>query len=663
MRKFKRYSFFAALAAIFIAVTTACDGSDPENKDNYSNLWNEYKDNVLTLSEEGASYVESYEDDSVIQFSPDTPENLIPKEGTILLVPQSEKAPFGFLGKVVRVERNNGYKIFTEPAPLDEVFENLSIDGGIESIDGIEEVVDADGNPVEYELVDTLFDVSDEAKSPAKSRTGTFYLKNKIVRFPFKINAEKIGEATKIEGQVYAGFKKFNLSVDINNNNTSYVDLDVTPVVGLNTTVSVKLAEKNAKWNEKNMLIGKITLRAAVGPVILPIVLSVYGTIGATGEIDAKLTFNPEYSTNWHIKYKNGKWTNDKKESPTKNPWLVGEFDVSGKIYSGTKLGLMVGLYSSTVGIGVNITPKYQLGCSARLSSENILNINPLVEQDMVVSSEVYCAAKIFGKNLAKYSMQFPDYVLWNEKLYLLPQYEDFSAIGNATHGEISYKIDQNYFLRPLGFRHGLTVFESDGTKEIETAYPSSNKTDAKGFTYYNHTTKELAGGRTYYASPTIYGLNRKFHGEKHEFKTEATYHLGFRCVNQSYDVISFNFSLNDLTGNKLDYTTEATDYSGAAMRVHITGDYNANTNTLTGQFDFYFYEDPGQRRIDGFSVNLSSGDSGYVDCPKIVNNEGCYAAVRIYNASSNQAKSKRYNTPIDKDGDCNVGLFNKYFK
>lgn len=39
-------------------------------------------------------------------------------------------------------------------------------------------------------------------------------------------------------------------------------------------------------------------------------------------------------------------------------------------------------------------------------------------------------------------------------------------------------------------------------------------------YTYYNYSSRELPENRTFYASPTIFGLNRKFHGEKHEFMT-----------------------------------------------------------------------------------------------------------------------------------------------
>ena len=96
-------------------------------------------------------------------------------------------------------------------------------------------------------------------------------------------------------------------------------------------------------------------------------------------------------------------------------------------------------------------------------------------------------------------------------------------------------------------------------------------------------------------------------------------------------------------------------------MRVHITAQYNSSSKTLNGIFDFYFYNDPSQQRKDGFSVSLATDDSGYVDCDKVIDNGGCYAALRIYKAANSKAARKKYNRALVND-DCNVGIFNKNY-
>lgn len=522
----KTTNFFKAIAklmTVLIAVMAVSCEESPETIDDESGSDGDLKGNVVVMDEQVVQYVESCQNDSIIKFSSSIPENLIPRIGSIIYVPQSEKTPYGYLGKIIKVEKTDGYKVFTETAPLDEVFGDLSVGGTIESINAIDEVLDAEGNPIEYEIVDSLYQETG-TKVSVKSRAQDFNLKDKLIKFPFDIyNGEAGKKSIKISGEVYAGLRNFSLSIDIHRQNVSYVDLNLTPCVGFNATSTVKLAGDKKEIDD--ILIGKVTFHAtiptAVGiPLIFPITLYVYGTCGASGEITATLRFQPEYSTNWNVKYENGQWTCDKNDPPARNPWIASEFEVKGEIHCGPKLGVRVGLYNATSGIGIDVIPKYSVGCSVSISSENILNINPLVEQTITISSEAYCVAGLFGKQFAKATFRFPDYVLWNDKMYLLPQYSDFTATGNGVHGEISYKIDQNYFLKFMGFKHGLTIFDSDGTTEIETEYPASSHTDSKGFSYYNYSSRELPENRTFYASPTIFGLNRKFHGEKHEFMT-----------------------------------------------------------------------------------------------------------------------------------------------
>ena len=129
---------------------------------------------------------------------------------------------------------------------------------------------------------------------------------------------------------------------------------------------------------------------------------------------------------------------------------------------------------------------------------------NHKVNLEIALNSEVYCVAKVFSLNLAKYEMNLPKFVLWSEKLYLLPQYEDFEAYGNSTSGEISYQIDQHYFLEGEGVKSGASVFENDETTLIKSYFPSPTSTNNRGYKSYNVSVSGLQGGETYYASPVV---------------------------------------------------------------------------------------------------------------------------------------------------------------
>ena len=100
----------------------------------------------------------------------------------------------------------------------------------------------------------------------------------------------------------------------------------------------------------------------------------------------------------------------------------------------------------------------------------------------------------------------------------------------------------------------------------------------------------------------------------------------------------------------------EGKAYAGALL--DFTAQYDENSQKLKGIFDFYFYDDPSQRRQDGFTVSLASGDSGYVSCSKVINNGGCAAALRIFSSNSRSAKNADYSRAVGDEG-CNVGFYN----
>ena len=656
----KVFSFLIVFVAIVMA--NSCNSSDDDIKIDAGNDSNYYTQvNVVNVLKEEAQQfiVESPTNDSLLVFSSLTPDEALPKVGTIIYVPITEKTPYGFLGKVTSIEKGNETMVKTESVPLEEAFDNLSVDTVMNLMDKVESVLDEDGNPIQYEMIDSTLTESGNAKTRAGG-----YWQGGVIKFPFTIGKREDGH--ELIGTLYAELTNFDFNIDIVNNELRYIDVKADPTVKMSLTDKINI-KKEVK---RSKLIGTvncapITIPTPIVPIILRPKLYLYLVYGATGEITASMSLQYQKSFKTEMHWRNGNW--DKKlfcnDLKNENPWTVTEFDINGELYVGSKMGLLVGLYSATTGIGINVILKISLGAEAKLSTENLLDINPQVELAAKWSGELYFTASLFKRPIAHYSFSSPEYVAWSEKLYLFPQFGDFEAIGASTSGEVSYNTDSHYFLAALGVKTGARVYESDKKTIVGTYFTGKTTTDNKGINYFNVNVDGLKPGAKYYAAPVCSWLGFTWpSSSKKEFTTEASYHLGFRCASQSYDVINFNFSLNNTTGNVIDYTTEATDYSGEPMRVHITAQYNVSTQTLNGIFDFYFYNYPGQQRKDGFSISLATDDSGYVDCSKVVDNGGCYAALRIHKQSSRAATVKRYNKPLYED-DCNIGIFNKYYK
>lgn len=656
------------LSLFFLVIFQACKNDENIQIPVVDNQYYTTTNNGINIFKEDAiQYIqEDVVNDSLIVFSANSPDDLLPKIGSTIFIPISGKTPSGFLGKILSIEKGNPIKVFTESAPLEEVFQNLSIDTTlVDVISNVENIVDAEGNPIDFEIIDTLLKDTIDAASNSKITRAGGYWQGGVIKFPFTIAKGEDGH--KLTGLLYVDVKNFNFNIDIVNNEISYFNFRADPTIKVIVKDETKIIETNKDTLEKRTLIGTVNCAPITipTPIFVPIILRpklyLYLVYGVQGSIKASIGLQYQTSFECEMIWKNKQWNNRFSWKGPKNekPWTVTEFDVSGEVYLGSKMGLLVGFYSATTGVGVNITPKFSLETNAKLSTENLLDINPEIGLSAKWSGDLYFTASLFKRPIAHYSFSTPEYVVWSEKMYLLPQFANFEAIGSSSSGEVDYQIDSHYFLSVLGVKTGTQVYDSDKKTVIGTYYPTPTKTDNKGVKYYNVDIEGLSPGKTYYAAPIASLFNFAWpSGQKHEFTTEAKYNLGFRCVGQSYDVINFSFDLNNKTGNVIDYTTEATDYDGSPMRVHITATYNSSNQTLNGVFDFYFYDDPSQQRKDGFSVSLATDDSGYVNCSKVIDNGGCYTALRIYKSSSQTAR-KNYAAPLVND-DCNIGIYNK---
>lgn len=642
----------------------SCSDDKNDGSGNTGNGHTAQNTSVIVLENISQYIADEVETDSLIVLSANTPDDLLPKIGSTIFIPISEKTPSGFLGKILSIEKGNPIKVFTESAPLEEVFQNLSIDTTlVDAISNVENIVDAEGNPIDFEIIDTLLTDTIDAPSNSRITRAGGYWQGGVIKFPFTIAKGEDGH--KLSGLLYIDVKNFNFNIDVVNNEISYINFRADPTIKVTVKDETKI-ETNKNKLEKSTLIGTVNCAPITipTPIAVPIILRpklyLYLVYGVQGSIKASVGLQYQTSFECEMSWKNKQWNNRFFSKGPKNekPWTVAEFDVSGEVYLGSKMGLLVGIYSATTGIGVNITPKFSLEADAKLSTEDLFDINPEIELAAKWSGDLYFTASLFKRPIAHYSFSTPEYVVWSEKMYLLPQFENFEAIGSSSSGEVNYQIDSHYFLSVLGVKTGTQVYDSDKKTVIGTYYPTPTKTDNKGVKYYNVGIEGLSSGKTYYAAPIASLFNFAWpSGQKHEFTTEANYRFDFRCDGQSYDIISFNFNLNDANSNSFLVTAEGQDYNnGPFFNAIIKGSLNKNSNTIEGTVEMNFIGLPEQRRIDAFSIPI--GSTGYVNTTKVLDNGACYTAVRITNNSDAKARALSFDGVILNNGsDCNVGL------
>ena len=645
------------LSLLFLVVAfQACKSDDELQTSVVNNNYYTTTNGITVLKEEAQQFiVESPTNDSQLVFSSSTPDEALPNVGTIIYVPITEKTPYGFLGKVTAIEKGNEIMVKTESVPLEEAFDNLSVDTVINLMDKVESVLDEDGNPIQYEMIDSTLTELDNAKTRAGG-----YWQGGVIKFPFTIGKREDGH--ELIGALYAELKNFDFNVDIVNNELRYIDVKADPTVKISLTDRIKIKSSE----EKSKLIGTvncapITIPTPIVPIILRPKLYLYLVYGATGEITASLSLQYQKSFETEMHWHNGTW--DKKlfcnDLKNENPWTVTEFDVNGELYVGSKMGLLVGLYSATTGIGINVTPKISLGAEAKLSTENLLDINPQVELTAKWSGDLYFTASLFKRPIAHYSFSSPEYVAWSEKLYLFPQFGDFEAIGTSTSGEVSYNIDSHYFLAALGVKTGARVYESDKKTIVGTYFTEKTTTDNKGINYFNVNVDGLNPGATYYAAPVCSWLGFTWpSSSKKEFTTEAGYTVCWRCQGRE-DIWSLNLDINPSNTN-ITMTFDAPTYTGQTKR-YLKATYNPSTQNISGTVETLFYDNPDDRRIDGFSLDISGDDTGYVTNSKVLDNGACYTQIRFIK-NSHASNAKRIGVKVKDDSEgldpCGLGEY-----
>jgi len=513
---------------VLATLLSACDKTESDSTDEPDvpdvppvNISDESVLPVNVLGKDFADYIESvvWNDDSTqltVVLNSSIPVNDIPKAGTIMVIDACETYPFGFAATVITVEQNDNIVLHCTPPDLSQFADSfdLSTDDDTFSAELVD-IVDNDGKPVEYEWVEN------DAVSRASYEHG---VDNKIVSLPFNISVSNgtAWDNLSFSGRVYCGFKHLGIRINKPSGGrmTTSFDIEPTAAISATTTVTGKVsATKNIRLGQMRFVVrGSI----AGVPVILPVSFYIYFVAEASGEIKCELELSSEYNASYTVSDASGSWksvkNNDKKE--VSSPWAVGKLDLSGSISAGIKCGVMIGLYSSTVGVGLNITPKYTLSASASLSSDNLYKINPEVGNKVEVESEVYCAAKIFGKELGKYSYNFPSISLFNESLHLFPGISNFKAeCKEATSATVTYDREKRFFLEGVNAEEGLALLD-ENNKPI--SYHQTSTTGDTG----EHISKQyrfsnLAPKRNYYVAPYYKVFGKTFLGDGKSIRTK----------------------------------------------------------------------------------------------------------------------------------------------
>lgn len=663
--------FLVPLLFLFLVAACSSDDDDGNSNNQYNPNFVDKDGSVVPISEDIASYIiEVGPNNSYLIFKASTPEKFLPRVGEMVCATVNPSTPSGFLGRITKISViDKGIEVLAETVALDEAFKYLTLDESIDITSQLESITDADGNPVDFQLVD----VSDNGTKASVTQTIQF---EPGVEYKYSEN-KKAYVKCKVS---------LTASVDVNidiNEGVDYLKIGGAVKAGYNGSFGIV-----GEWKEE---LGKDpvhTLNFAhinVGPLVVSPVINIYLTLGANGKIELQYKLNKTIlDRKAFIEYRKGKWSNEYKDSDSPNDDFyfddgTASFGLEGNVYLKPAIGLQLGLYGEALAAEVAFGPKLNFKAKVgweflkfdregiKLNYPNVVDDIPKVTSSFDINGALKVKSKVWGIKLLDQTVAQTNISLWTRDYAIFPTIQNFKAYGEAGAAYTSMDVNPYYFFSLFSAfaeaKYGVSLFDEKEelvrSEELGTGstlwFPASLKIDRCAYKF-----EDLFPGKTYYVAPMIkWGDNIELYGKKKKIETESKYEFGMRCAGRDYDIITYSFDLSESSNHSFTTTYSGQDYpgGGGGFSATIKGKLNTDTNMIEGTVEMDFYSDPSQRRIDSFSVSLSD-NSGYVTCNKVLSNGACTTAVRIVKQAS-KTKSQAIYHYSPEDYDCNVGLGN----
>lgn len=414
---------------------------------------------VVQLTVEDESFILSVtkdedetSDKNTIIYAYNTPTDKLPKEGDIILYSEiTEKFPAGFLGKVTSVEETgDGYVVHTEPAALDEAFDQLYINKTFDLI------------PQEGEEVQTRIGISQD-------EDGFFCLDQPI-------SLEK--DIFSVNGSVTAGFKLY-IHIEIDNAAQKPPYMFVT----LQTKATSSLGFGIHASGDVNLLeipVGEYAFNKVPATIVLTPTVQFSFVLDAEGDLgfDSNVEFSKK--TVSALLCKDGKWEKGANDIDS-DGFFNYEMDsnagitMQGSVFAGIATALELQLFNNDK-MKIGITPQVGFEETASLSltpSSQDDNLYETLKDSKLtaglgVKVDAEAEANILKDSKALIKTSIFEFTFFEKPYYLFPSFENTEISINKEDktAVVGYNVS-----RDLIFNSGLGVaLYKDGVFETQTS-------------------------------------------------------------------------------------------------------------------------------------------------------------------------------------------------
>jgi len=506
----KKLIALISLIFTFVSCDFLADSNDTQELTGYGKF--KLTEEAVFMTEEQTSLFASVEN-GMITMPLSASEEDIPSAGDVILCPITDKTPAGLLVKVISVEKTGtGYVLSTEPAMLQDAFEELKVNSSFDISSFVENITDGDGNIIEAESVSS--DIwSDFAGSPEDTTSA----------IPTKAagNAE-LAVKFPVKTDWFSGylFTEFNLNVDIDISkrqlNRFYVGLNkktgIYGDMGFETEAGFKavLVEKSVSF--RPFLIPGT-------PIVIRPSMYVEDTFEAKGKLETKLDLrflceNHTYSIDFH----GGRTSFDSKDEGTNENHLKFRYlNAEAELELAATCGCKFAIYDDEMlAFGVEASAKQNLHLQNEIMMENdgLLIENPAVDVTPSLEASAYCESFLFGiadvGEDGKISYDW-DFGLPSYRISTLPQFFEIQTNKAGGTLTVSSEVEETCLLECS--EEGFALFKvGEDEPLVHLSFSAGEKTKAVISDELTFNLPDPEKG--YEARPYAVADNRYYYGE-----------------------------------------------------------------------------------------------------------------------------------------------------
>lgn len=366
-----------------------------ENTEQYEITY-QYKDNVIVLDERTSDYIERIVADTIIYFSSQLPEKLVPEINDVISSRVYPNLPYGLGNRVLSFEKElNSYKCITTPASLDDIFEELDIIASFELLDSISDgFYDDEGVYWETTSKDCRTRVSIGSPNVLTINIGT---DAKL----YANGAFSVGAIATIDISLKESRSECSLEL----------------IAGMNGEIGAKSSWKGyKKIFKKENLVNSVL---SIGPVVLRPYIDI--ELGLQGNIEGNI--NTSFSKQFGIKagVRNGKPFHNNTTNANSNLIENLSVDAKGNVGLVCALDFGAGLYTKNIALGIEPSVYAGFGTDFKLNNPNIFRNAPQLDFNITADVDVFFFAQFFGKELTHAQETLASLSLFSHSWPLLP--------------------------------------------------------------------------------------------------------------------------------------------------------------------------------------------------------------------------------------------------